>query len=231
MSTDSDALCSSGRGSDVEPSQLNSEVSVIFREKDSQNTIPYWELPPVSKSFKMTIENNTESGGVDGKTRTKLWLEKSMEHRHPPYEFDCTVNGKEGIGTCRVNDESELYDEEIPDPILQQIIDQAALAKVRLFSVNIQPTQSHWPQQSLRKGSTWGSLSVQLRDDGRFEGQGKEVYRDVQMTFIAGSAEVFPAYKNEESEINRTLVEIFRGQNVPLLFASTIKLSGRCWDD
>ncbi|KAK6908886.1 hypothetical protein I203_102891 [Kwoniella mangroviensis CBS 8507] len=228
MSTDSDPSSSSDERSDFETSQRDSEISVTFREKDSHDIIPYWELPPVSKSFKMTIENSTDLAGLDGKTRTK---QKSMKHPHPPYEFDCTVNGLDGIGICEVNDESELYDEEIPNPTLQQIIDQAALAKVKMFSVNIQPTQCQWPQQSLRKGSTWGSLSVQLGDDGRFEGQGKEVYRDAQMTFIAGSAKVFPAYKNEESEINRTLVDIFKGQNVPLLFASTIKLSGRCWED
>ncbi|WWC95403.1 hypothetical protein V866_002266 [Kwoniella sp. B9012] len=231
MSTDSDASCSSDEGSDVESSQPNSRASLTLREKDSQDTIPYWKLPPVSKSFKMTIENSTDLAGIDGKTRTKQWLEKSMKHPHPPYEFDCTVNGMEGIGICRVNDESELYDGKIPNPTLQKLIDQSALAKVNTFSVNIQPTQCYWPEKSLGEGSTRGSLSVQLHDDGRFGSQGKEVYRDAQMTFIAGSAKVFPAYKNEESEINRTLVEIFTGQKVPLLFASTIKLSGRCWDD
>ncbi|WVQ66462.1 uncharacterized protein L199_004643 [Kwoniella botswanensis] len=231
MSTDSDPSSSSDEGSDFETPQRDSEISVIFRENDSHDIIPYWKLPPVSMSFKMTIENSTDLAGSDGKTRTKQWLEKSMKHPHPPYEFDCTVNGMEGIGICRVNDESELYDGKIPNPTLQKLIDQSALAKVKTFSVNIQPTQCYWPEKSLGEGSTWGSLSVQLRDDGRFEGQGKEVYRDAQMTFIAGSAKVSPAYENEESEINRTLDEIFKGQKVPLLFTSTIKLSGRCWDD
>ncbi|WVW86859.1 hypothetical protein I302_108914 [Kwoniella bestiolae CBS 10118] len=213
----------------------SSPALLSFVNEDTQSAIPYWNLPPVSERFKMIIGNTQSRTQTEGRSRTDDWLDEVMTHEHPAYQFDCTVDGSPGTGECYVTDESELCQggESGMHPVLKELRKRNALEKVETFSVYIEPIDTRWPERSLRHRNIRnahnlgeGTLVVDLMDDDTFGRCGDFVNRQVNMTFIPGSATTLAPFKDEESVVNDILLSIFKDNKITLEFDSTIELDG-----